>query len=111
MHDFAVAIRENDGLRTFYYLLDMLRIFMITGQNDLLLHIQVLVWACKHQSPLWKVWKKCQPALNEELCEQQLSSLARTIRNDTTGGKLAFTDTHFKLGAYRTFFAVLNLIG
>lgn len=98
-----MAIRENDGLQTLLCLLDMLRIFMITEQNEysrsLLLHIQVLVWASKNRSPLWEVWKRCQPALNEELCEQQLSSLARTIHNDTTGGKLAFTDNHFKLGS------------
>ena len=76
---------------------------MITKQEEycrlLVTHIQVLIWASKSRSPLWEVWKKCQPALNEELCEQQLSSLARVIRNDTTGGKLAFTDNQFKLGS------------
>jgi hypothetical protein len=81
----------------------MLRIFMLCKQDEycrsLVVHIQILAWACKTRSPLWEVWQACQPALNEELCEQQLSSLARTVKGDTTGGKLEFTDKQFKLGA------------
>jgi hypothetical protein len=103
LHDFAVAIRETNGVNTFLSLLDMLRIFTITNQREyirsLLVHIHILSWAASTRSPLWEVWKTCQPALNEELCEQQLSSLARAVQGDTTGGKLEFTDKQFKLGA------------
>ena len=49
--------------------------------------------------PYWLFWKVAQHGLNEDLCERELSSLARAVSNDTSGGKLVFCDKQFKLGS------------
>lgn len=83
--------------------MDALRIFIINEQREyqknLTLHILCLLVGSTAKNPFWNFFKSFQPALNEDLCERELSSLARAISNDTTGSRLEFCDKQFKLGS------------
>lgn len=85
-------------------LFDMLKIFILAEQREyqrnLTLHILCLLVGSGSKSPFWNFFKVSQPALNEDLCERELSSLARAVSNDTTGARLDFCDKQFKLGSF-----------
>lgn len=102
MHDLAVALRRPCEHTMLYLLFDILRIFIMVEQKEyqrsLALQLLTLLSGSRTRSPYWTFWKMAQPALNEDLCERELSSLARAVSNDTSGGKLAFCDKQFKLG-------------
>ena len=87
-----------------FLLFDMLRIFILSEhmeyKKNLTLHLLCLLVGSGTDSPFWNFFKAAQPALNEDLCERELSSLARAVSNDTTGAKIEFCDRQFKLGSF-----------
>lgn len=106
----AYLLRHPDPKPMTYLLLDMLRIFIISEhreyQRNLTLHLLCLIHGSSTLTPFWNFFKVAQPALNEDLCERELSSLARAVSNDTTGGSIEFCDKQFKLGSF-----VRNILG
>jgi hypothetical protein len=85
-----------------YLLLDILRIFIMVEQKEyqrsLALQILCLLSGSRTRTPYWLFWKAAQPAFNEGLYKQELSSLTRAVSNDPSGCQLAYCDKQFKTG-------------
>lgn len=97
-------LRDPNPKKMMFLLFDILRIFVITEQKEyqrnLTLHILCLISGRQDKTSFWQFYKSGQAALNEDLCERELSSLARAVSNDTTGGRLEFCNKQFKLGSF-----------
>ena len=100
----AVLLRQPCPREMVYLLFDMLRIFVLADQREyqrnVTLYLLCLVLGSGTNSSFWNFFKHSQPALNEDLCERELSSLACAVSNDTTGACLKFCDKQFKLGSF-----------
>ena len=97
-----MVLREPRPHEMLYLLMDILRIFIMVEQKEyqrsLALQILCLLSGSADRTPYWMFWKFAQPALNEDLCERELSSLARAVCRDSSGGELAYTDKQFRIG-------------